>query len=100
MEKIVCVLVVAAIAVSAIAIAVHLIDPRSLATSLAASFKANTGRELSFSAVDIRLLPRPALLVSQLRLGNAAWATQPWLADAVRKQIKADPSPCATALAR
>ena len=98
MEKIVCVLVVAAIAVSAIA--VRLIDPRSLATSLAAPFKANTGRELSFPAVDIRLLPRPALLVSQLRLGNAAWATLPWLADAVRKQIKADPSPCATALAR
>ena len=68
----------------------HLIDPRALATSLATSFKADTGRELTFSAVDIRLLPRPALLVSQLRLGNAVWATQPWLADIERVSVEPD----------
>ena len=88
LAKIVCVLVVVAIAVSAVA--VHLIDPRALATSLAASFKADTGRELAFSAVDIRLLPRPALVVSQLRLGNAAWATPPWLADVERVSVEPD----------
>jgi uncharacterized protein involved in outer membrane biogenesis len=65
---------------ASIAIAVHYLDPRALAASFAASVKADTGRELSFGEVEIRLLPRPALELSQVRFGNAAWGAQPWLA--------------------
>lgn len=88
LAKIVCILLVGAIALGAVA--AHFADPRSLATSLAASVKATSGRELAFSEVSVRLLPRPALLVSQLRLGNAAWATQPWLASVERLSIEPD----------
>lgn len=35
-------------------------------------------------------MPRPTLVVSQLRLGNAAWATQPWLADVERVSVEPD----------
>jgi len=84
-----CVLVVATIAASAIT--VHFVDPRSLAQSFAATIKADTGRELAFSDVKIKLLPRPTLHVSQLRLGNAAWATQPWLVEVDRASVELDP---------
>ena len=77
-----CVLLVAVLA--AIAIAVLSIDPRSLAASLAASVKADTGRELTISEAGFRLLPRPALVLSKVRFGNAAWGSQPWLAQAGR----------------
>jgi len=76
---------------AASAIAIHFVDPRSLAQSLAASVKADTGRELAFSDVKIKLLPRPTLHVSQLRLGNAAWAAQPWLAQVDRLSVEVDP---------
>ena len=68
----------------------HFWDPRALAASLAASVEAKTGRTLAFSAIDLQLLPRPALVVSQLRLGNAAWATQPWLATVERVSVEPD----------
>ena len=77
-------------AIAASAVAVRFADPHALATSLAASVKARTGRELAFSAIDLKLLPRPALVASQLRLGNAAWAAQPWLADIERVSIEPD----------
>ena len=51
--------VVLVAAIAALAIAVHLYDPRSLALSLAASVKADTGRELQFGDVKINVLPRP-----------------------------------------
>jgi len=70
--------------VAAIAIAVHLFDPRSLGESMAASVKAGTGRELSFGEVGIELLPRPALVLSKVRFANAAWGSQPWMVQAGR----------------
>ena len=82
------VLLVAAIA--ALAIAVHLYNPRSLALSLAASVKANTGRELQFGDVKINVLPRPAVVLSDVRFGNAAWGSQPWLARAGRVHATVD----------
>jgi uncharacterized protein involved in outer membrane biogenesis len=85
------VLLVAAFAATAIVI--HYLDPRSLAESLAASVKADTGRELSFGAVEVTLLPRPALVLSQLRFGNAAWGSRPWLAQAERVSAELDAQP-------
>ena len=72
-----CVLLVAAL--TALVIAIQF-DPRALASSLAASVKADTGRELRFGDVGVKLLPRPAVVLSDVRLGNAAWGSQPWLA--------------------
>ncbi len=83
-----CVLLVAALA--AIAIAVHYLDPRSLATSLAASVKADTGRELQFGDVGVKFLPQPAIVLSGVRFGNAAWGSQPWLAQADRVSADID----------
>jgi len=85
---ILCALLVAAVA--AINIAVYLLDARSLAASLAASVKADTGRELGFGEVGIELLPRPALVVSAVRFGNAAWGSQPWLAQVGRVRAGLD----------
>jgi len=83
-----CVLLVAAFA--AIAIAVYYFDPRPFALSLAASVKADTGRELGFGGVAVTLLPRPALALSEVRFGNAAWGSQPWLAQAGRVRADVD----------
>ena len=77
-------------AFAAIAIAVHFLDPRSLAVSLAASVKADTGRELSFGEVGVRFLPRPALVLSEVRFANAAWGSQPWMAQAGRATADID----------
>ena len=83
-----CVLPVAVVA--AIAIAVHFIDPRPFASSLAASVKADTGRELTFGDIGVELLPRPAIALSAVRFGNAAWGSQPWLAQAGRVSANID----------
>ena len=77
-----CILLVAALA--ALAIAIYFVDPRAVAVSLAASVKADTGRELSFGEVGVKLLPRPALVLSDVRFGNVAWGSQPWLAQVGR----------------
>ncbi len=66
--------------VAALVFALHYLNPRSLAASLAASVKAHTGRELSFGEVRVRFLPRPALVLSDVRLRNAEWGSQPLLA--------------------
>jgi uncharacterized protein involved in outer membrane biogenesis len=77
-------------ALAAVAIGVHFLAPAWLAASLAASVKANTGRELGFGEVGGRLLPQPALVFSDLRLGNAAWGSQPWMALAARVSVDID----------
>jgi uncharacterized protein involved in outer membrane biogenesis len=82
------VLLVAGLA--AIAAAVYYFDPRSLAASLAASVKADTGRELSVGGVSVTLLPRPALVLQEVRFGNAAWGSRPWLAQAGRASADID----------
>ncbi len=73
----------------ALFIAVSTLDPRTVATTLAARIKNDTGRELTFGEVEIKLLPRPALIVSDLRFANAAWGSQPVMAsiDRVRADI-------------
>lgn len=70
--------------------ALALLDPRSLAASLAASVKAETGRELHLGAVELGFLPRPALVVEDVRFGNAAWGSRPWLAQAGRVSADID----------
>ncbi len=82
------VLLVAALA--AIAIAVHLLVPRLLVPALAASVKAGTGRELGVGEVGVTLWPRPALVLSQVRFGNAPWGSLPWLAQAGRASAEFD----------
>lgn len=85
--------VVAALLVAgviAIGIAVHLLDPQSLANSLAAAVKADTGRELTLGAVSVTFLPRPALALREVRFGNAPWGSQPWLAQAGRVDAEFD----------
>ena len=83
-----CVLLAATLA--AIAIAVHVLVPRWLAPTLAASVKAGTGRELSFGEVGVTLWPRPTLVLSQLRFGNASWGSQPWMAQVGRATAELD----------
>ncbi len=73
---------------AAIAIAVYTLDPRTVAATLAASVKADTGRELTFGNVEVKLFPRPALVVSDLRFANAAGGSQPWMA--VIQRLQAD----------
>lgn len=58
---------------------VNRLDVRSLAADLAASVKANTGRELDYGTVGLSLLPRPAVEISELRLANVTGAAQPWM---------------------
>lgn len=76
-------------AAAAIAAAAHVFVPRAVAT-LAESVKASTGRELIFDGVEVRLLPRPTLLLQRVRFGNAAWASQPWLAQTGRVSVGID----------
>ena len=77
------------VAFAAMAIAVHLLAPRAAAL-LAEAVRTSTGRELRFGDVGASLLPRPALDLKQVRLGNASWASQPWLAQADRIRIEVD----------
>jgi uncharacterized protein involved in outer membrane biogenesis len=84
----VCMLLAAMLA--AIAIAVHLLVPRLLAPKIAASVKAETGRELGFGEVGVTLWPRPALALSQVRFGDASWGSQPWLAQVGRVTAEFD----------
>jgi hypothetical protein len=82
--------VLLALAVAAVAGILALLDPRALAASLAASVKAETGRELSLGAVEVKLLPRPSIVVKEARFGNATWGSQPWLAQAGRASADID----------
>ena len=82
--------VLLALAIAVVAGALAFLDPRSLAASLAASVKAETGRELSLGAIEVKLLPRPALVVQGVRFGNADWGSQPWLAQAGRVSADID----------
>jgi len=75
---------------AAIAIAAVLLVPRWLAPKIAEAVKAATGRELSVGEVAVTLLPRPALLLSQVRFANATWGSQPWLAQVDRASAELD----------
>ena len=65
-----------------IVIVLKRLDAGALANSLAATVKANTGRELRIGNATIELLPAPMIVLSDVRFANAAWGTQPWLAEA------------------
>ena len=82
--------VLLAAVLAAMAIAVHLLVPRLLVPALVASDKEGTGRELGVGEVGVTLWPRPALVLSQVRLGNAPWGSRPWLAQAGRASAEFD----------
>ena len=65
-----------------IVIVLKRLDAGALAHSLAATVKANTGRELRIGNATIELLPAPMIVLSDVRFANADWGTQPWLAEA------------------
>ena len=73
----------------AIGVATHVLVPRLLA-NLAKSIKADTGRELSIGEVGATLLPLPAVTLRQVRFANAAWGSQPWLAQADLVEVRVD----------
>lgn len=82
--------VLLAAVLAAMAIAVHLLVPRLLVPALVASVKEGTGRELGVGEVGVTLWPRPALVLSQVRFGNAPWGSRPWLAQAGRASAEFD----------
>ena len=65
-----------------IVIVLKRLDAGALANSLAATVKANTGREVKIGNATIKLLPAPMIVLSDVRFANADWGTQPWLAEA------------------
>jgi len=76
--------------VAAIGLALHFMDLRPLAAGLAASIEAGTGREVRYGEIVVRLLPRPALQVADVRIGNAKWGSQPWLVQVGRMTAELD----------
>jgi len=78
------------VAFAVLAIAVYFLNPRSIAESLAATVKTETGRELSFDSVEVKLLPRPSLVLTEVRFGNAAWGSRPLLARVGRATVDID----------
>jgi uncharacterized protein involved in outer membrane biogenesis len=76
-------------AAAAIGLAAHVFVPRLIA-NLAETVKADTGRELSIGEVGVSLLPLPAITLRQVRFANAAWGSQPWLAQAGRMDVQID----------
>ena len=82
--------VLLAAVLAAMAIAVHLLVPRLLVPALVASVKEGTGRELGVGEVGVTLWPRPALVLSQVRFGNAPWGSRPWLAQAGQASAEFD----------
>ncbi|MEO8441421.1 MAG: AsmA family protein, partial [Betaproteobacteria bacterium] len=71
-------------AIAAVVIVVKRLDPGALAASLAAAVKSGTGREFTVGAAHIKLLPRPMIVLTDVRFANADWGTRPWLAEAGR----------------
>ena len=64
-------LVLIALVSAAAVIAVRYLDPRAAALSVAASVKQDTGRDLTFGEVGVKLFP-PAIVLSDVRLSNVA----------------------------
>ena len=75
---------------AAAAIVAALLLPRWLAPKLAEVVRAETGRDLNIDGVAVTLTPWPALVVSQVRFANAAWGSQPWLAQVGRASAELD----------
>ena len=69
---------------AALLIVVKQLDAGSLAQSLAQSVEASTGRQLSIGEARLKILPRPAVVLSNVRFANAEWGSQPSLAEAGR----------------
>lgn len=81
--------VAAVLAVSAAAIARHYLHPAQLVEALARRVSQSTGRELAISGpVEVRLFPRPAIVVGDLRFRNAPWGSQPWMATIGRAEAE------------
>lgn len=81
--------VLAAVAVAAVAAVRHYLHPAQLTAALAERVKASTGRELAISGpIELRFFPRPAIVVENLRFGNAPWGSQPWMAQIGRAEAE------------
>ena len=85
-------IVIVAVAIAVGVVAERNLDPRGLALRAAASVKRDTGRELTFGEVGLKLFPRPAITLTEIRFGNAAWGSQPWMATATRADADIDVS--------
>lgn len=85
---VVCAFAIAALA--AIAAAAHFLNPGTLLASLAATVKADTGRDLVFGDINVTLFPLPVIALSDVRFGNAKWGSQPWMAQAGRLNADVD----------
>lgn len=85
-------MVLAVLAAAAIAATIairHYLHPAQLTAALAERVKASTGRELAISGpIELRLFPRPAIVVENLRFGNAPWGSQPWMAKIGRAEAE------------
>ncbi|HSD61086.1 MAG TPA: AsmA family protein, partial [Burkholderiales bacterium] len=81
--------VAAAVAAGAAAVALHYLRPAQLVAAVAGKLKQSTGRELVVTgATGIKLFPRPAIVLEDVRFGNAAWASQPWMATVGRAEAE------------
>ncbi|HEX6829619.1 MAG TPA: AsmA family protein, partial [Burkholderiales bacterium] len=81
--------VAAVLAVSVAAIARHYLHPAQLVDALARQLKQSTGRDLVIGgATGIKLFPRPAIVLEDVRFRNAAWGSQPWMATVDRAEAE------------
>src|SRR3954471_6202616 len=71
-------------ALIALLIVVRQLDASGLARSLAQSVRDATGRELTVGEARLEVLPRPAIVLANVRFANAAWGSQPSLVEAAR----------------
>lgn len=89
LRRIAAVLVVLGALVLAAAAAVrHYLPPERLAAALAGQVRQSTGRELVIGSAELRLFPRPAVILGDLGLRNAAWGSQPWMARVGRAEAE------------
>jgi uncharacterized protein involved in outer membrane biogenesis len=81
--------VLVVVAAAAVAAVRHLLHPAQLTAALAERVKDSTGRELLISGpVELRFFPRPAIVVEDLRFGNAPWGSHPWMAKIGRAEAE------------
>jgi uncharacterized protein involved in outer membrane biogenesis len=79
-----------AVAPLALFIIVRQLDAGPLAQSLVQAVRASTGRELTVGEARLEVLPRPAIVLANVRFANAAWGSQPSLVEAARVHAAID----------
>lgn len=81
---------VVAVIVAACLLVASRLDARALVQTVTATVKSGTGRELHVGKASIKLLPQPVIVLDDVRFANAAWGSQPWLAQAKRVTANID----------